>query len=84
MPGLVLFGPTREKKLIGLVAGRDACRCVSTDQLVAVPVHSCRQHPRRLRDPVSGYRMSDQPSNAIWGNPTAGLYNSASKASAAS
>lgn len=23
--------------------------------------------------------MSDQPSNAIWGNPTAGLYDSASK-----
>lgn len=30
-------------------------------------------------DPVFGYRMSDQPSNAIWGNPTAGLYDSASK-----
>lgn len=30
-------------------------------------------------DPVFGYRMSDQPSNAIWGNPAAGLYDSASK-----
>ena len=49
-------------------------------------LYQCKCLTRRLDsvldsvgDPVFGYRMSDQPSNAIWGNPTAGLYDSASK-----